>query len=145
MEAPLGDTWACLVCALPLLGVPWESLSVLGRYLRVLGRHCVLLGVSSGSLGALQNVENILGSSSSASVARNATKNNGFAMVFKLAKAFQGRHLVSLGVPWGVLGVLGYPWRAPRDVLGGAMGVLGAPLGHLWECLRVPRDIFGSA
>ena len=131
MEAPLGDTWACLVCSLRLLGALWESLSVLGRSLGVLGRHCALLEVSLGSPGAPQNVENELGSSSGASVAGNTQKHICFSMILKLGKALQGRPLVSLGVPWGVLGVLGYPWRAPRDVLGGAMGVLGGPLGHL--------------
>ena len=145
MEAPLGDTWACLVCSLRLLGALWESLSVLGRSLGVLGRHCVLLEVSLGSPGAPQNVENELGSSSGASVGGNATKPKGFSMIFKTCQSFQRRPLVSLGVPWGVLGVLGYPWRAPRDVLGGAMGVLGGPLGHLWESLRVPWGHLGSA
>ena len=53
--------------------------------------------------------------------------------------------MVSLGVPWGVLGILGYSWREPWDGLGDAMGVLGGPSGHFWESLRVPWGQLGSA
>ena len=145
MEATLGDTWACLVCSLRLLGALWESLSVLGRSLGVLGCHCALLEMSLGSPGAPQNVEKESGSSSGAFAAGNGIKNTGFSMIFKTCQSSPRSSFGLFGVPWDVLGVLGYPWRGPWDVLGGAMGVLGAPLGHLWECLRVPRDIFGSA
>ena len=79
MEAPLGDTWACLVCSLRLMGALWESLSVLGCSLRVLGHHCALLEMSLGSLGAPQNVENKLGSSSGAFAVGSAIKTYGFS------------------------------------------------------------------
>ena len=47
LEATLGDTWACLVCSLRLLGALWESLRVL---VRSLGSSWSLLG-SCGVLG----------------------------------------------------------------------------------------------
>ena len=105
----MGDTWACLVCSLRLVGGLWESLSVLGRSLLVLGRHRALLEVSLGSPGAPQNVDNELAPSSGAYVSGNDQKLFVFQGFAKLAKALQGRPLVSLGVPWGVLRVLGYP------------------------------------
>ena len=48
-------------------------------------------------------------------------------------------------MPWGVLGVLGYPWRTPRDVLGAAMGVPGGLSARLREVLRVPWRHVGFA
>ena len=147
MEAPLGDTWACLVCSLRLLGALWESLSVLGRSLGVLGRHCALLEVSLGSPGAPQNVENELGSSSGASVAGNIVKANGFSMIFKTC---QSSPRSSFGLFGGALGrprgpgvslesAAGRPWRrhgSPWGPLGTSLGVLKGPLGALGLRLR---------
>jgi len=130
----LGDTWACLVCSLRLLGALWESLSVLGRSLGVLGRHCALLEVSLGSPGAPQNVENELGSSSGASVAGNTINNNWFFDDFQnLPKLFK----VVLWSLWGCLGASSGSW----GILGERRGTsLEAP----WESLGAPWDIFGS-
>ena len=45
MEAPLGDTWACLVCSLRLWGALLESLSVLGGPGLSLGAPSDVLGI----------------------------------------------------------------------------------------------------
>ena len=152
----MGDTWACPVCSLRLLGAPWESLSVLGRSLGVLGRHCVLLELSLGSPGAPQNVENELGSSSGASVAGNRMKTRGFPMIFKTCQSsprssfglFGGALWRPRGPGVSLESAAGRPWRrhgSPWGPLGTSLGVLKGPSGHLWECLRVPRGHLGSA
>ena len=143
----MGDTWACLVCSLRLLGALWESLRVLGRVLGLLGLHGALLDVSLASPGAPQNVENNIGSSSGASVAGNAIKTKGFPMIFKTC---QSSPRSSFGLFGGALGrprgpgvslesAAGRPWRrhgSPWGSLGTSLRVLKGPLGALGLRLR---------
>ena len=130
---------------MPFLGVPWESLSVLGRSLGVLVRHCVHLEVSLGSPGAPENVENEIGSSSGASVVGNTTKRQWFFNDFQNLQKLSKVVLWSL---WGCLGMSSGSWVSLESAAGRPWRLHGSPwgpLGYFWESLRVPWGHLGSA
>ena len=86
------------------------SLGVIERpraRLGVLGRHSALLDTSLGSPGAPQNVDNELGSSSGASAAGNAIKNQWFFNDFEYLPELSKVVLWSL---WGCLGASSGSW-----------------------------------
>ena len=117
------------------LGCSWEGFV----------HHCVLLGVSLQGSGSAQALENQIQSAISAAGLGIWVKPIVFESFSAIAKAVQGRPLMSLEAPWDVLGVPGVAlWNAAESPWS-AMGVLVSSWGHRGESGRVPWKHFGCA
>ena len=117
------------------LGCSWEGFV----------HDCALLGASLQGSGSAQALENRIEAASSAAGLGIYTTPMVFEGFSAIAKAVEGRPLMSLQMPWDVLGV-------PGEALGGAAGrpwstteILVSSWNHLGEIGRVPWEPFGSA